>query len=177
LAVSDALELVGGPVRLRTTTAEDHVALVAIRLAPEVRRWWRGDDVGAELRGDLSDPDTHQLTIILVETGEIVGLIQFAEEHDPEYRHASIDVFVAPDRQRQGIATDAIVTLCDHLFDSRGHHRVVIDPAVDNHGAIACYERVGFRRVGVMRQYELRDDGSWGDGLLMELLSTDRSTG
>jgi len=174
--VSNALELIGARVGLRTTTAEDHEALIAIRLAPEVRRWWRGDDVGAELLGDLSDPDTHQLTIFLPETGEIVGLVQFSEEPDPDYRHASIDLFIAPERQREGLATDAIVTLCDHLFDSRGHHRVVIDPAVDNDAAIACYERLGFRRVGVMRQYELRDDGSWGDGLLMELLSTGLTT-
>jgi aminoglycoside 6'-N-acetyltransferase len=58
------------------------------------------------------------------------------------------------------------------LFDERGHHRITIDPAADNSAAIRCYEKVGFRRVGVMRRYE-RDVGGagWHDGLLMELLA------
>jgi aminoglycoside 6'-N-acetyltransferase len=30
---------------------------------------------------------------------------------------------------------------------------------------------VGFRTVGVMRQYERSADGNWHDGLLMELLA------
>jgi aminoglycoside 6'-N-acetyltransferase len=49
---------------------------------------------------------------------------------------------------------------------------VTIDPAAANTVAIRSYEKVGFRRVGVMRSYE-RDAGGdgWHDGLLMELLA------
>jgi len=57
------------------------------------------------------------------------------------------------------------------LTDERGHHRVIIDPAVENERAIHVYEKVGFRRVGVMRRYERHSDGEWHDGLLMELLA------
>lgn len=60
------------------------------------------------------------------------------------------------------------------LFDDRGHHRLTIDPAADNGAAIACYRKVGFRDVGVMRAYERRPDGSWADGLLLDMLATDR---
>jgi aminoglycoside 6'-N-acetyltransferase len=59
------------------------------------------------------------------------------------------------------------------LFDHRGHHRITIDPAADNHGAIRCYQKVGFRMVGVMRQYERGNDGQFHDGLLMDLLRDD----
>ena len=39
--------------------------------------------------------------------------------------------------------------------------------------AIACYERVGFRPIGIARQYEqVRwEDGRYRDGLLMDLLA------
>jgi L-amino acid N-acyltransferase YncA len=37
--------------------------------------------------------------------------------------------------------------------------------------AIRAYEKVGFRRVGVMRSYERGPDGSWHDNLLMDLLA------
>jgi aminoglycoside 6'-N-acetyltransferase len=33
------------------------------------------------------------------------------------------------------------------------------------------YEKVGFRPVGRMRQYQRMGDGTWADGLLMELLA------
>jgi aminoglycoside 6'-N-acetyltransferase len=59
------------------------------------------------------------------------------------------------------------------LFEVRGHHRIVIDPAAANARAIRAYSAVGFRPVGVMRAYERRPDGTWADGLLMDLLPDD----
>ena len=55
----------------------------------------------------------------------------------------------------------------------RGHHRLTIDPAAHNARAIKAYSRVGFKPVGVMRQYERGLDGAWHDGLLMDLLAED----
>ena len=49
----------------------------------------------------------------------------------------------------------------------------MIDPAADNSAAIRSYAKVGFRPVGVMRRYELGLDGSWHDGLLMDLLANE----
>jgi aminoglycoside 6'-N-acetyltransferase len=37
--------------------------------------------------------------------------------------------------------------------------------------AIACYRKVGFRPVGVMRRYQRDRSGEWQDGLLMDLLA------
>ncbi len=97
-------------------------------------------------------------------------MIQYHEEQDPGYRSAGIDIFVAPEYQERGLGTDAIRTLARHLIADRGHHRLTIDPAADNVRAIAAYRKVGFRPVGVMRQYERGLDGTWHDGLLMDLL-------
>ena len=58
-----------------------------------------------------------------------------------------------------------------HLVDDLGHHRLVIDPAAHNERAIRCYEKVGFKRVGVQREYWLDADGVWRDGLLLDLLA------
>ena len=44
------------------------------------------------------------------------------------------------------------------------------NPAAANQRAIRCYAAVGFRPVGVMRQYERGRDGQFHDGLLMDLL-------
>ena len=89
------------------------------------------------------------------------------------YRHAGIDISLHPDAHGRGLGTETVRTVARWLFGERGHHRITIDPAAHNAVAIRCYERVGFRPVGVMREYERGLDGSWHDGLLMEMLTTD----
>lgn len=165
-------ELRGDLVTLRPTVGADKDDLVRIRRTEEVWTWWRGDDLEAEFDEDLADDETVHLTI--VRNGSIVGLIQFHEEADPAYRHAGIDIYVDPAHHRQGIGADAIRVLAAHLFDDLGHHRLTIDPAADNAAAVRCYESVGFRPVGIMRQYSRRADGTWEDGLLMDMLASDR---
>ena len=168
----DLPELTGRVVRLRPMTERDRARIIEIRRTAEVARRWRGDDLDREFTEDLAEDDVHQF--VIEAAGNVVGMIQFAEEEDRDYRHASIDIFVDPAVHRRGFASDAIRTLADHLFDGRSHHRLVIDPAADNAAAIACYASVGFQPVGVMRSYERNADGSWSDGLLMDMLRTDR---
>jgi aminoglycoside 6'-N-acetyltransferase len=87
------------------------------------------------------------------------------------YRHAGLDLYIDPAFHRRGYGTDAIATLVAYLIDVVGHQRLVIDPAVDNAAAIACYSNVGFKPVGRMRRYERATNGSFHDGLLMGLLA------
>jgi aminoglycoside 6'-N-acetyltransferase len=103
---------------------------------------------------------------------EVCGMVQYGEESDPGYRHASIDIFLDPAVHGRGVGEDTVRTVARHLVEERGHHRLVIDPAADNVAAIRCYEKVGFRPVGVLRRYERDHDGTgWHDGLLMDLLA------
>jgi aminoglycoside 6'-N-acetyltransferase len=162
----------GASVSLRPTVREDVPALAAIRATPEVRARWRGgDDLEAEVAADLEDSGSHHLTIEYQQ--RIVGMIQWHAEEEPDYRHAGIDLFLDPAVHGRGLGTDAVRTLACHLVDDHGYHRLVIDPAADNAVAIRCYAKVGFRPVGVMRQYERGADGTWHDGLLMDLLAAE----
>ncbi len=173
--VNQNVELHGRRVLLRSTRLEDRDALVAIRSTDEVRRRWRGEDLEAEFDADLGDEDAHRFTI-LDPSGRVVGMVQYGEEDDPDYRHASIDIYIDPRVHRQGHATDAIRTIVEYLFEVRQHHRLTIDPAADNEAAIACYAKLGFKPVGVMRSYEAREGGGWSDGLLMDMLTSDDPT-
>ncbi|WP_017537674.1 GNAT family N-acetyltransferase [Nocardiopsis halophila] len=160
----------GTYVTLRPATDDDVPALAAIRRTPEVRAWWRAaEDMDAEVSRDLADPDTRTLAVEY--DGRTVGAIQWAAEQDPDYRHAGIDVYLAPAVHGKGLGTDAVRTLAAHLVDEEGHHRLTIDPAADNTAAIRAYIKVGFRPVGVLRRYERGDDGTFHDGLLMDLLA------
>ena len=71
----------------------------------------------------------------------------------------------------RGLGPEAIRAVALHLIEERGHHRLTIDPAADNVRAIRAYGKVGFRPVGRLRRYQRYPDGSWRDGLLMDLLA------
>jgi aminoglycoside 6'-N-acetyltransferase len=153
-------------VVLRPIAADDAAELRRIRSTPEVARWWGQPEDEFPW---TDEPDVTRLTIQV--EGAVAGMIQFSEEPEPKYRHAEIDLFLDPALHDRGLGTEAVSRVVRHLFDERGHHRVTIDPAVDNVAAIRAYEKVGFRRVGVMRSYERDVDGEgWHDGLLMELV-------
>jgi aminoglycoside 6'-N-acetyltransferase len=163
----------GERVTLRPLEAADAPRLGEIAAEPEVRRWWLG--LTEEDILEKTGPDEDDLVFAIELDGEVIGLAQAGEETDPEYRHASIDLFLGSAWNGQGLGSDTIRTLARHLFDILGHHRITIDPAAANERAIRSYERVGFRRVGVMRRYERSVDGEWHDGLLLDLLPEDLS--
>jgi RimJ/RimL family protein N-acetyltransferase len=53
-------------------------------------------------------------------------------------------------------------------WDAARVQRDLLDPKDDE---VVLAIEVGFRPVGVMRQYEQAPDGTWRDGLLMDLLA------
>jgi aminoglycoside 6'-N-acetyltransferase len=153
-------ELRGERVVLRLVEEADVATLRAIRPSG----WSPNDDWPLETSNAARNS-------VLVD-GVVIGFIQSGENTDPEYRHASIDVFLGAPWRGQGLGADAVRTLAVHLVHDLGHHRIVIDPQADNIAAIRCYSKVGFRPVGVMRRYELdHATGEWKDGLLMDLLA------
>ena len=170
------MELRGDRVVLRPLAEADVARIVELGGDPEVARWWRGlttDHVGEKARGD----DEDVVVFAILDGGEVAGLIQYHEEDDEEYRHAGMDLFLGTPFQDRGLGTDAVRTMARYLVEERGHHRLTIDPAADNHRAIRSYEKVGFRRVGVLRQYERGPDGRFHDGLLMDLLRPELAVG
>jgi aminoglycoside 6'-N-acetyltransferase len=156
-------------VALRPVGPADAAALAEILADPTVARWWGTPDA-EKVRQDVIEPPADVASFVIEVDGSVAGLIQYTEENEPGYRHAGIDIAVGAPWQGRGIGPDAIRALARHLFEARGHHRLTIDPATANERAIRAYERVGFRRVGVMRAYERGPDGVWHDGLLMDLL-------
>ena len=165
------IRLTGPRVTLRSTTPDDAAFLTPIRNEPEVLRWW-GHLEPSEMNEFVADE--HSLAIEV--DGMVVGAVQYGEEEDPMYRNATIDVYLTASRHGEGLGSEAVLVLARYLIEERGHHRLTIDPAAGNRAAIRAYEKVGFRRVGVMRSYERGPDGTFHDGLLMEMLADELVT-
>lgn len=147
--------------------------LVAIVAQPGVREWW----------GPREDPEHEReglrnggAAFAIEVQGALGGWLGYNEEPEPDYRYASLDIFLAPEHQGRRLGRLALRLAAEWLFDHRDHHRLTIDPACANTRAIRAYEAVGFHPVGVMRRYERGADGSWHDNLLMDLLRDELRT-
>jgi aminoglycoside 6'-N-acetyltransferase len=136
---------------------------------PETSPWWSTD--AGKIRGWLTDPDYHVL--VIEEGARTAGIVAFEEQNDPDYRAAGVDISLLECCVGRGLGPEALLLVADWLVAERGHHRLTIDPAAANARAIHAYEKVGFRPIGVARQYERGPDDQWHDNLLMDVLATE----
>ena len=82
-----------------------HVVLVPVAAehVPQLRRilrtpevWLRWGDEAASPQWPFDDPSATRFTVLL--DGTVSGMVQYSEEEEPAYRHASIDIFLDPNR-------------------------------------------------------------------------------
>lgn len=153
---------------LRPLTDDDVEVLLPAVYEPGIAEWW----------GDTSDADYQREGFrnggraFAIQVGENVsGWICFHEETEPDYRQVALDIMLRPGFQDQGLGPEALRLLIRWFIDKHDHHRFTIDPSAENHRAVAAYERVGFKPVGILRKAERAPDGHWRDSLLMDLLA------
>jgi aminoglycoside 6'-N-acetyltransferase len=168
-------ELAGDGVVLVPLRPEHIEPLAAMIAEPAVTRWWSDPPDWVQKRLIEPDPEALGFAVLSLPAREVIGYIQAWENADPEFRSAGLDLYLGTAHQGRGYGPAAIRAAIRWLIEARGHHRITIDPALANERAIRAYEKVGFRRVGVLRQYALEADGSWQDGLLMDLLAEEFS--
>jgi len=156
----DPPTLRGEQLTLRPMSAADREVLNRLVVEPGVREWMGTDP-------ELDEQDAFAIVV----GDEVAGWLGWYEETDDDYRHGGLDIFVARAFQGRGLGPEALWLGARWLFEECGHHRLIIDPAAHNTRAIAVYESLGFKPVGVMRSYERGADGEWHDGLLMDMLA------
>lgn len=121
-----------------------------------------------EHRYDATDPNHRQLVSEI--DGRIVGCIGLHRETMHRRSHvASIGMAVHDDFAGRGVGTAlmaAVVDLADRWWNIR---RLELNVYADNTRAIALYERFGFQREGLLRDYAWRD-GQYVDSLAMARL-------
>lgn len=171
--------LTGPRAIVRPGTDADVPLLAGFLAEPAVHRWWGDGLSGADLRTLFEgDGDGTVMLVVCARAGSdvppsVAGGIQYWENPDEMFRHAGVDIFLGSEFHGHGIGSEAIRLLSRWLTTERGHHRLTIDPEAENKAAIAAYTKVGFRPVGVLREYFKAPDGQWHDGVLMDLLAAD----
>ncbi|CAA9419640.1 MAG: Aminoglycoside N(6')-acetyltransferase _ AAC(6')-Ib/AAC(6')-II [uncultured Ramlibacter sp.] len=128
-----------------------------------VARWWDEPRTMEAIEAEylpVIEGVTTTRAYLAFQGDEPIGFIQsytvmgsgngwWEDETDPGAR--GIDQFLA-DGQRlgQGLGTAMITAFLARLFEEPGVTQVQTDPQPDNARAIRCYEKCGFRAVGVV---------------------------
>lgn len=137
-------------VTLRATTEEDLPGLVELWNDGRVMRWVGfPDGLGYSLEDALgwwarlrADPRRHHFVVGAPGTS-FAGEVFYRVEADT--RRAGADIKLLPEAQGRGIATAALLDLCDRVFrDEPDVDEVWVEPSAENTAARALYARCGF---------------------------------
>jgi aminoglycoside 6'-N-acetyltransferase len=159
--------IAGQTVVLRPAAAAHVPAFLEILGHPEIAKWWGGYDL-ERVRRELLGPHGYAIEL----AGEVVGLIIYREENDPDHRHAAMDLAVHPDHHGQGFATEAARPLLDLGFRCFGMRRIVgrIEPR--NTASARVLDKLGMRQEAHFVENELIR-GEWQSEAVYALLAAE----
>jgi ribosomal-protein-alanine N-acetyltransferase len=147
-------------VELRRLEMRDLNAVETIERASYPTPWSR-----SMFASELAKPSSICLGAFDLETDTLVGYLVISRYVDAWH---VMNVAVDPEHRGRGVAT----TLLERLFEltaGRGRRGYTLEVRVSNTGAIALYERLGFKARGVRRGYytDNREDAliMWKDPL------------
>ncbi|MFO0948647.1 MAG: GNAT family protein [Planctomycetota bacterium] len=151
--------LVGTLVNLRQPLDADTEFLVAIRNDPELQQQLMAaarPNTPARVRqwldGRLNDKRTLFFIIAEGASNKAIGYIQL-REMDPIHGHAELGICLAASARGTGAAAEAMRLISAYADDTFRVQKIVLRVLCSNARAIAFYEKVGFRRVGVLEQH------------------------
>lgn len=157
------------PITIRPREAADLEALAALMNCPGVVRGtlqlpWRSLEERREQFARRA-PGGHSFVAEIER--RVVGQLGLQGEQNPRRRHVgAIGMAVHDDFQGRGVGSALLVAcldLADRWLDLR---RIELEVYTDNLAAIHLYEKFGFEREGLLREYAFRD-GSYTDAFLM----------
>jgi RimJ/RimL family protein N-acetyltransferase len=167
--------LIGKTVYLRPMERED---------APLVQPWFNDPEVirtlqayrPMNLRAEESFIDRiaqseHDLALVIVrrDVDKAIGVTGL-HQIDFKNRHALFGITIGDrDSWGLGFCTETTALVVRHAFQTLNLNRVMLLVYEYNAGAIRAYEKVGFRREGVLRQENYRE-GRYCDTIAMAIL-------
>lgn len=147
---------------------------------PEVMSFWYGRDKTKT----LAWAKKHFLPIIKGKSssqcwtievgGKPIGFMYNTPSQDEDTSEftgrVELDILIGDKgEQGKGCGTNALRTMVTYAFNEQKAERVFVSPRVSNERAIHVYEKVGFKKEGILRHYE-KFEGKWIDCLMMAII-------
>jgi RimJ/RimL family protein N-acetyltransferase len=174
--------------------AGEHVRLTAIEPGdlPAMARWYRDSDFMRRLDADIAAPKTEKQVAEFFEEQQKSGtgftfairpldredVIGFCDVDGILWSQQAAWLAIAigdPAQRGQGYGAETMRLLLRFAFDELNLRRVQLTVFSYNDGAIRLYEKLGFQREGVFREF-LQRDGQVYDMLLYGLLRREWET-
>ena len=114
----------------------------------------------------------HNYGIIDLKTNHLLGNVGFIDINHL-HRTAEIGIFIGDKRYwGKGYGQEALSLLLDYAFKKINLHSILLRVYDFNQRAIACYEKVGFKRIGEIRESLIRNM-EYHNIILMDILPAD----
>ena len=167
--------LIGKKIYLRPLEKTDAEAIAPWLNDPEIRRNLAryvplgiGDEVEFLAKPRNSESELI-LGIALLENDKLIGSTGLHKIH-PKDRSATFGILVGEKAEwGKGYGTEATFLMAKHAFETLNLNRVQLHVREFNERGIRAYERVGYRREGLLRQ-DTFVDGRYVNTLVMAIL-------
>jgi UDP-4-amino-4,6-dideoxy-N-acetyl-beta-L-altrosamine N-acetyltransferase len=170
--------LIGEKVYLRPLQQSDAANFVKWLNHPDIQRLTlRIRPLTLEEEADymerMRQSTTDVALVIALKVNDLpIGMTGF-RQIDWSSRHACFGIVIGEtEHWGQGYGTDVTRLIVQYAFDTLNLNRVWLQVCEYNQRGIRCYERVGFRKEGLLRQEYYREGRYW-DTLVMAVLRED----
>lgn len=101
---------------------------------------------------------------------ERLGMIDIFDL-DPKDRRAAIGILIAKEEdRRKGYGAEVITLICNYCFAHLGLHQVYANVTANNSGSKSLFEKCGFSKVGVKKDWVLIN-GKFKDEILYQFIN------
>ena len=156
-------KLIGEKVYLSPVCPDDWKAFAKWNTDYEMQHLYGGgggiqppaiDSSGAE----KNSRNKNKFAIVCKETDKVIGSCGFNTD-DVVNRYAKIGIGIGEKEYwSKGYGADALRVMLDFGFNVRGYNNISLNVYEYNKRAIACYEKIGFKRQGVWRECMIRSE-------------------
>ena len=102
--------------------------------------------------------ESRVFAIKLLDDGQIIGIAGF-DDIIKENKVATLFIGIGSQNSRgKGCGKETIDILLDYGFNDMDFHRIQLNVLEFNKSAIALYEKTGFKKEGMYREFVLRDE-------------------
>lgn len=102
---------------------------------------------------------------------EVVGLVDLFD-FDPKNKRVGLGLIIASqDKRNQGLGTEVVNLCCNYVFNMLDVHQVHANILEENQASIHLFEKVGFERVGIKKDW-VRYNGTFKNEILYQKIKS-----
>lgn len=107
---------------------------------------------GKQFINDMLSADKTKTFAFAVEVdGKVIGSVGAFRQNNVHCKTAEIGYYIAEEFWGKGIATSAVKSVCDYVFDHTDIMRIFAEPFADNAASCRVLEKAGFEYEGTLK--------------------------